>query len=267
MSVSQLIVSPVTKGLFKRAIIQSGVLYNSGPITSSELLKNNVVSARKLARDVGCHDDDQWLQCLKKMDVLEVLNDTIPNIGPVWGDEFLPKTAKIALQSGDFHHGIDLILGVTSGEESLLIGLFKGYPHMMDNTSITKAQFKEYLKRLIPDDHRINIDAAFKFYFDPIPESDQNGLRRVFSQILGDYVITCPSYFYAKDFASYASKDMTYFYHFTYHPEIPKLTLCSMPWMGVCHGEELQYVFGDPVVSPTTYSPTDVHFSETVMGL
>ncbi|CAG2169356.1 unnamed protein product [Oppiella nova] len=96
-SVSAHILSPLSKGLFKRAIMQSGAqLFNKDRdmITKSEALKEG----KELAKDLGCSDSEDWLQFLRNVDPKELVAKTKPSTRPVFGTEFLPLSAQKAFE-------------------------------------------------------------------------------------------------------------------------------------------------------------------------
>ncbi|CAG2121944.1 unnamed protein product, partial [Medioppia subpectinata] len=69
-SVSAHILSPLSKGLFKRAIMESGsVMFGKvmEPITKSEAL----VMAKNTAKHFNCSKSKDWLQCLREVDAKE----------------------------------------------------------------------------------------------------------------------------------------------------------------------------------------------------
>ena len=91
MAVSAMIISPLTKGLFKRAIIESGVImYNLG---KALILLNKTLTlllANELSKSVDCMDSKQWLECLRRVDAKELVIKDNTLLFPLNGTEFLP---------------------------------------------------------------------------------------------------------------------------------------------------------------------------------
>src|SRR5438270_674002 len=78
--VSAHVLSPLSKGLFKRAIIQSGaMIFNKDipPVSISE----GLAAAKKLAKDVNCTEDKTWLSCLRKVDAGRIIKSFL---APFW---------------------------------------------------------------------------------------------------------------------------------------------------------------------------------------
>jgi acetylcholinesterase/cholinesterase len=93
-------------------------------------------------------------------------------------------------------------------------------------------------------------------------------LKQAFSAAYGDLLITCPTHFFAEEFAKVSPKDSVYFYELTYKQKLPGIFGCSDPdWMGICHTSDLGFVFGLPLLMPQSSSQIDQDFSKTVMSL
>ncbi|CAG2169405.1 unnamed protein product [Oppiella nova] len=95
-SVSSQILSPLSKGLFKRAIMQSGAhLYNMDrePLNNIEALSE----AKQMAKHVNCSETEDWLQCLRKVDAKDILKLEKSFSSLVFGIEFLPVYTHKAL--------------------------------------------------------------------------------------------------------------------------------------------------------------------------
>ena len=91
-SVTQLIISPLTKGLFKRVIIE----------TSSEKYQANksvaLIQAKQLAKALNCTDSKQWLECLRKVDSKVINRIKYSPIHPVVGTDILPSSVSTLLR-------------------------------------------------------------------------------------------------------------------------------------------------------------------------
>ncbi|CAG2178953.1 unnamed protein product, partial [Oppiella nova] len=118
-SVSVQIFSPLTKGLYKRAIMQSGAhMYNKDRDVISQ--SEAVLQAKQMAVQLNCTDSGQWLQCLRGVDAEEVLMYELALTFPVLGTEYLPLSAQKAFLDNKFNSDIDLMAGVIQNEGSSL---------------------------------------------------------------------------------------------------------------------------------------------------
>ena len=104
-SVSALITSPVSLGLFQRAIIESGTLYYPNNWVGNGDKNSQIEEAIKLSKGLGC-DVEQWLQCLRKIDAQKITDYNGFRTNPSIGGQFLPKSTTNAINTGDFPKGI-----------------------------------------------------------------------------------------------------------------------------------------------------------------
>jgi len=107
MSVAALILSPISRNLFKRAILQSGVDFGykgKGLISKSDLL----ISTKRMSKWFNCSDDNQWLECLQKVDAQQIIDHSKFTANPIYETEFLPLSVENAFKSGNFNRGLFL---------------------------------------------------------------------------------------------------------------------------------------------------------------
>ena len=111
-----------------------------------------------------------------------------------------------------------------------------------------------------------------QFYHRFIHESrkiNKSQLRGALSALYGDLLLTCPTYHFAKQFAK--SGQNVYFYRFNYQSIAFNIyanlgmTVCSGDT--ICHGADLPYVFGSPLVSQKMFTETDYDFSIEIMKM
>ena len=122
-SVSAHMVSPLSKGLFTRAISQSGSLYGLPMHTREE----RAAMMPDLAAAMGCPAGDEaaMLACLRGKPAQE-LHDVsleskyLPPSCPTYGDDFFPKSITELYDTHQIHPGVDYIMGVTSDEGGLM---------------------------------------------------------------------------------------------------------------------------------------------------
>jgi carboxylesterase type B len=107
-SVNTLIVSPLSKNLFKRAIMQSGG-YIMKPNINSEKA-THLATARKMSESVGCAHDNKWLECLRNVSADVVMKHNIVNGALTYGDEagVVPNGIEEALKLKKVNTGLDL---------------------------------------------------------------------------------------------------------------------------------------------------------------
>jgi carboxylesterase type B len=101
-SVSAHVLSPMTKGLFKRAIISSGSNYHKhGQLQMSK--EEALNKTMEVASTLNC-TVDHWLSCLRNASAQELIK-LGGYIGTVEGTEYLPLNAQQAFQQGKYNKG------------------------------------------------------------------------------------------------------------------------------------------------------------------
>ena len=101
-SVSAHLLSPESKGLFKRAIMQSGaVMFNKDRAVVSP--SESLADSKQLAKDLNCSEDKTWLSCMRKVDSKKILLLYKGFTMAVEGTDFLPLSAQKAFASNQFN--------------------------------------------------------------------------------------------------------------------------------------------------------------------
>lgn len=134
-NVLALLASPPAKGLFSRAIVQSGLFY--------DILKEKAFAqGRKIARHYSKDGDDLSIDDLKQIDGKRITKDfplltpygePRQEFGPMWGDYVLPLPVLKAIQENK-HNSVPLIIG-TNGDEMKVLGpiFLKGVPQNLSD--------------------------------------------------------------------------------------------------------------------------------------
>ena len=103
-SVSAHLLSPLSKGLFKRAIISSGAHFhgNAGNFLSKEDALNEAITG---AKNLKC-EGKEWLECMRNASAKDIIAyaHTIRSF-PVEGTELLPLRAQRAFKENKFNSG------------------------------------------------------------------------------------------------------------------------------------------------------------------
>ena len=128
MSVGALYLSPLAKGLYHRAIMQSGAPNAYlGSIPKTEGLRRT----NALIEELNCKREklSESIDCLRGKtvpEILEVSQNALVNgelTIPVYGEQLLPDPPVAALKSGKFNKA-DLMVGINRNEGSSFVGQF-----------------------------------------------------------------------------------------------------------------------------------------------
>lgn len=136
-----------------------------------------------------------------------------------------------------------------------LYGFF-GQKNPVINKTLGKQEMNETLF-LFPDTQKI----INHYLSDSVPENFSDTVRKQVYTAFGDFSIVCPQTFYAEQCAA-KGKDV-YYYVFNHRPSNTPWA----EWMGVAHGSELEFVFGNPLLYPTYYPADEVQLSKTIIDI
>ncbi|GBN24830.1 Acetylcholinesterase-1 [Araneus ventricosus] len=272
IAVSILCVSPLTKGLFSRAIMESSSLI----MQRNNELEYNLNLSERLAEAVNCATEDftiydhptKVVECLRKRNAT-YLTKTLWSFNPTsarsfyeqYGNDLLPNHALEAVRNGKFHN-VPLLAGDVKDEGSFQVttgnipefGFFGEKDPKVNKTyatSLLEGIFSNYT------DPQKYID----FYLKDVPDDDYDQIRKQVTTAFGDSSILCATVFFAESYAE--RKNDVYYYFFTHRPSNSPWA----KWMGVVHFEEVQFVFGRPVRVPKDYEIKEIWLSKKVMKL
>ncbi len=126
MSVSLHLISPLSKGLFHRAIMQSGA--SSSPFYCGKVTKTEQLEL--FAKLINCSLGPNLVECVRGKtaeDIVTVQGGlTLPHykgtqdiVAPIVDGDFLPDLPENLFKAGQFHPDVDVITGFTSNEGAL----------------------------------------------------------------------------------------------------------------------------------------------------
>lgn len=231
MSVANLVASPLAKGLFRRAIVQSGHGDMVRPIPVAERLVNKLAKMLRVKPNVGGFRSRTVAECLEAQRKISLPTTNIdlrnpdkrePAFGlskflPIYGDDVLPEHPVMALRNGA-GADIDLIVG-TNTEEMNLYFVPSG----------VKKKIGKFLANFVAKRAEPKAGEILKAY-----GINERGKRPgdAFTEALTDLVFRLP----ARRFAA-AHKGRTHVYDFSWRSSAYSGTL------GACHAIELPFVF------------------------
>ncbi|XP_051057515.1 acylcarnitine hydrolase [Phodopus roborovskii] len=234
-SVSSHVVSPMSKGLFHGAIMESGVAVLPGLISSSSEMVYQTV-----ANLSGCEtmDSEALVHCLRAKNEAEILviNKVFQVIPAVVDGEFLPRHPQELLASVDFHP-VPSIIGVNNDEYGWII------PTVVNSAQTIKEITRENLKAVLKNTTAQMMlppecsDLLMEEYMGDI--EDPQALQSQFTEMMGDFMFVIPALQVAHSQRFLAP---VYFYEFQHQPTFVKQFRPSH--VEADHGDEVPFVFG-----------------------
>ncbi|XP_069312579.1 liver carboxylesterase 1-like isoform X1 [Eulemur rufifrons] len=271
-SVSVLVLSPLTKNLFHRAISQSSTAL------SHALVQNGDIKplAEKVAVAAGCKTTTSavMVHCLRQkteeelhelsvkmnfftIDLLGDPREHHPFLPTVVDGVLLPKSPEELLAEKNFN-AVPYIVGINEQEFGWLLPVLIGYPlseGKLDQKTAASLFWQSYPFAGIPEELT---SAAVEEYLgrtdDPVKKKD------LFLDLLGDVILGVPSVIVARHHRDAGAP--TYMYEFRYRPSFssdmkPKTVRGD-------HGDELFSVFGAPFLKEGA-SDEEIKLSKMVM--
>ncbi|XP_070759783.1 bile salt-activated lipase-like [Enoplosus armatus] len=258
-SVSFQMLSPYSKGLFRRAISQCGVA-----LSPWALQKNPMALTNKIARKVGCwrSNVDEMLTCLKmsdpvgltmagKIDRLTTSQSCVVmdllQLSPVVDGDFIPNEP-----SQLFHNAaqFDYLAGVNSMDGHIFAGV--DVPSINKKNATSVKQVRGLLAGLTKEKGNAAVDSAYSVYsshWGSAPE--QAVVKKTVADIETDFLFLVPTQIALQLHANNSSGARTYSYLFNMKTRIPGFPR----WVEAEHAEDLQYLFGKPFSTPLVYFP------------
>ncbi len=240
ISVGLLYSSPMTKGLFKQAIIESG----PAQVFCQKTEKMEKTSL-DIAKTVGCGDPATAVECLRALDAKELMEKTPGSIGltsdfdmtgkflysPAVDGRLLPENPLALFEKGEFNTDVALMLG-NNTDEAAYFTLKKKFEQPGDYEKTVKndaAKMSELFELPMDPDEVVN----------HFPVKNYKDARDAYNSLIRDVAFACPTRQIAKTVSKYQPN--TFMYIFGKSPDEKG----PMKDWGAFHAAELPFVFGN----------------------
>ncbi|XP_038168266.1 acylcarnitine hydrolase-like [Arvicola amphibius] len=234
-SVSSQVVSPMSKGLFHRAIMESGVTLLPYLISNtSEVVYTKVVGLS------GCEtmNSETLVHCLRSKSEEEILaiNKVFQSIPAVVDGVFLPKHPQELLTAVDFYP-VPSIIGVNNDEYGWLLPMSQGSEQIIKG--ITRETLPAILKNTTT--HMLLPPECSNLLMEEYMNNteDAQTLQIQYKEMIADYLFVIPALQVAK---FQCSRAPVYFYEFCHVPSYEKDTRPA--YVKADHGDEIPFVLG-----------------------
>lgn len=235
ISVSLLVLSPMSRGLFHGAIMESGVALLPDIVASSS---ESIYTMVGTLSGCGQIDSEAMVRCLrgKSEEEIVAITKSFKIIPAVVDGAFLPRHPQELLASADFHP-VPSIIGVNSDEYGWVIPMFLGPADTKKemNREILRTVLQSMTAQMtVPAEF---LDLLMEEYFGDIEEPQ--ALKIQFHEMMGDFMFVIPALQVAHFHRSHGT---VYFYEFQHPPNF--LKNIRPPYMKADHGDEISFVFG-----------------------
>ncbi|XP_078056857.1 uncharacterized protein LOC144481213 [Mustelus asterias] len=268
-STSVHVLSPVNRGLFRRAISQSGDVRAIWAVN-----RNPLRAARRVAQAVGCplEDNAAMMFCLRlapakdimlAVRVTELLSKErivffLPFVPTIDGD-FLPSEPETLFENS---RDIDYLLGCNSGDAHMFVSAW--FPGVNIPFGISEAKFRAAVEKGVGSLGEAAVESAI-FEYTEWENPTQFSRRKNLSQLYTDFEFCSPAFSSAQmHVMTSRNASRTYAYQFSYPSKMPNMIWPE--WIGALHTEELQFLFGRPFSMPKSYNQQERELSRAMMN-
>ncbi len=245
LSVLAQLVSPGARGLFQRAIVQSGTFaLTQRPLATAE------AAGETFARNVGC--PDQTAACLRSVPASDLVSKFGVEIPGVVDGSVLTQSIGTALARGQFAR-VPVVNGITHDEELLFVDglgltVSQGTNIPLAQSPVSSANYQANIARALGVTDARAAAIAGEYPLGAYPRPDV-----AFSLLVSDASFACP----ARQVDRWtAARVPTYAYQFNDdHAPVNIAPPKALPPLST-HGTELPYLFDQPNAPfPATLSP------------
>ncbi|XP_071941151.1 acetylcholinesterase-like [Antedon mediterranea] len=250
------ILSPLSKGLFKRGLMQSGTAIAGWSV---ELDKSkSVANGRYVGRAVNCTNKTSadFVECLQSRPTREItaaqrqlvlgISNTFPFV-PVVDNFFLPGAPATLIAKTEYQ-STDILIG-SNHDDGSLWALKENIDYVTRNDppemplDVFRSTFPDYVYNY-NDPYVLN---AVEYQYLDWTTADDPTVSQLegFVQMTTDQDFACPAIEVARAHAQRG--DRVFLYEMTHIPSMSVYTINKRrgpKWLGATHCEELQYVFG-----------------------
>lgn len=271
MSAHGHVLSPLSRGLFSRAIMLSGTLQTPDFVDAAH---ESINKGDAVATIVGCAGGDRSLAsqpeeviaCLRTRTADEIVlatSEAFPSkiypFLPTFHDEFLPRVPKVAIEKG-FFNSVDLLMGVTEDEGVLSLIIPLREELLSDHlNNLERNVVQRSLHSVVSSWLKSEVKDMVAKYVGDAP--DTSSLRRQYVDYLSDSVFNCPMHLAAEHHSSRNQSVYSYvFGHMSSKAALPS-------WIRTPHAFEMNYIFGTPLVHEEHFNAEDVAVSRMMLHL
>jgi len=227
IDISLLMASPLAKGLFARAIAQSGGALSSMPGFGPKPLATGESEGMRFAQSVGAETMAE-LRAKPALELLTAVTNSPISYGFGVIDGYVVPEHPAALYAKGAYNDVPLLIGANADEGSLFAVRMPMPPNAQVFADFLRSQFKAAA------------DQALALY---PPGQTAESAKAAFMALIGDEIIGYGSWAWAEAAAN-KGRSPVYRYHFTRRPPgAPALSLYPLTAPGVYHFAEINYVF------------------------
>ena len=246
--ISLLMASPLTHGLFARAIGESGGAFSLSSAFGPKPLSTGEQQGESFMQAAGAKHMDE----MRRLPATELLQTAAKNpilfgFGVV--DGYVVPEHPAQLFAKGLQQDVPLLTGQNADEGSLFVPRMKQPGDADEYAAMVKAQFK---------DQADQVQALY-------PAGASGGVKSAFTQLMGDQILGYGNWAWAEAAAKYGKSPVYRYYFNRRPPAAPAFSLYPLAAPGAYHFAEILYVFNHLDLRPEwQWQEADRHLSDTM---
>ncbi|XP_052784797.1 acetylcholinesterase-like isoform X2 [Mya arenaria] len=275
VSVGMHMLSPLSRGKFHKVILQSGAPHAAWAVLPDKEAKNRSMSLAKLLHCDHHTEIPDIIDCLREKPVDKFVNGEWYTITsgvvrfpfvPVVDGSFLTEAPEKSLITHNFKR-CPVLLGHNKHEANYWLLYYEDkFFSLRDEPKISESAFDTLIDLIFfhhpfyPKELNTFGKEAIKFeYRNWVNPHDQRQNAIMLDHAVGDFHFICPTV----DFALLATNAGNNVFYYVYEH---RSSVHPWPeWMGVLHGDEINFVFGEPENRTKGYTHEEIQFSKKMM--
>ncbi|XP_049305382.1 acetylcholinesterase isoform X1 [Bactrocera dorsalis] len=269
-SVNAQLVSPVTAGLVKRGMMQSGTMNAPWSHMTSE---KAVEIGKALINDCNCNasllseNPQAVMACMRAVDAKTISVQqwnsysgilSFPS-APTIDGAFLPDHPMKMMETADLR-GYDILMGNVRDEGTyFLLYDFIDYFDKDEATSLPRDKYLEIMNNIFGKVTQAEREAIIFRHTSWVGNPGLENQQQI-GRAVGDHFFTCPTNEYAQALAERGAS--VHYYYFTHRTS----TSLWGEWMGVLHGDEIEYFFGQPLNTSLQYRQVERELGKRMLN-
>ncbi|XP_006825267.1 butyrylcholinesterase isoform X2 [Saccoglossus kowalevskii] len=259
-----------SQNLFRRAILQSGNVFFPESIVTYDRSEKLALT---MTDNLGCGlnylsnetvDNTKILECFNSKSTEEIVlaqyvdDVRIPTPGVVDGT-FL-KDSPLNLLKDGLYESTEILIGDNLNEGTWFLPYMAPQYFSLDQKPILNhTTFEEFIEFYFSMANALTHAAISFEYTNWLEPENSADLVAGASDVVGDFLITCPTDETAKLYSQYGNDVYRYLFS-----ELASNTPW-LDWYGVLHGDEIPFVFGTPLYPENGFSDSEKVLSREMM--
>uniref|UniRef100_A0A8C6SPN8 Carboxylic ester hydrolase n=1 Tax=Neogobius melanostomus TaxID=47308 RepID=A0A8C6SPN8_9GOBI len=265
-SVGYHLLSPGSRDLFQRAVMQSGSPNAPWARQSHENVWNR---SKGLVQMLGCplSPHAEMDACLQRVKAKDIASKQLIVPGPshvsypyapVIDGIFMPRSVEEMLSSNDLPKK-DVLFGINQDEGTYFTAYHVPGFDLSGQSLVSREDFLRVMQKAAYGAAEEAIEAVVLQYTDWTDQRNTVKNRDNLAKLHGDVMFVCPVQEFMQKYSQRGAK--TFLYWFDHRSSVNPWP----EWMGVMHGYEIEFVFGMPLNATLGYTNTEVNMTRKVM--